>query len=113
MEKMKEIRWMGTSKQHLKEFPSEAMDEAGHHLRQIQRGLQPADWKPLPTIGPGVMELRVHHPGEYRVIYLSKYPEAIYVLHAFSKKTQKTPQKDIDRARAIYAEVQQKRQQDR
>lgn len=106
---MKEIRWIGTSKQRTKAFPDQAMYDAGHQLRQVQRGLEPADWKPLPTIGPGVVEIRVHVAGEYRVIYLAKYPEAIYVLHAFQKKTQKTPQRDIDIARAAYAEIQQKR----
>jgi phage-related protein len=110
MDKLKEIRWIGTSKQRLKAFPDEAMDEAGHQLRQVQKGLTPADWKPMPTIGSGVIELRVHRTGEYRVVYLAKYPEAIYVLHAFSKKTQKTPQREIEIASAAYAEVQQKRQ---
>jgi phage-related protein len=111
MDHMKELRWIGSSKQRLKEFPDEAMDEAGHQLRRVQKGLEPSDWKPMPAIGHGVIELRVHFPGEYRVIYVAKFPEAIYVLHAFGKKTQKTPQRDFDTARAAYAEVEKKRQE--
>jgi phage-related protein len=60
------------------------------------------DWKPMPTVGIGVREIRVHARGEYRVIYVAKFPESIYVLHAFQKKTQRTPQREIDIARARF-----------
>jgi phage-related protein len=108
-ERSKEVRWVGASRDRLKEFPGEAMDEAGHMLRQVQRGIEPADWKPMRSIGAGVLELRIHNPQEFRVIYIAKYPEAIYVLHAFSKKTPKTAVKDIEIARAAYAEVRKNR----
>lgn len=106
---MKDIRWIGASKARLKQFPEEAMDDAGHQLRQVQKGLQPADWKPLPIVGSGVLEIRIHQPGEYRVLLIANCPEAIYVLHAFGKKTQKTPQHDIEIARRAYAEVKKNR----
>jgi len=106
---MKEIRWIGNSKQRLREFPDEAMDEAGHQLRRVQRSLQPADWKPLGRAGLGVVELRIHCPREYRVMYIAEYAKAIYVLHACGKKTEKTPLKDLEIARRAYAEVQKKR----
>ncbi len=106
---MKEVRWIGTSKARLKQFPDEAMDDAGHQLRQVQNGLEPADWKLMLIVGLGVSEIRIHHPNEYRVILVANYPEAIYVLHAFGKKTRKTAQHDIEVARRAYAEVKKNR----
>jgi phage-related protein len=107
---MKEIRWIGSSRARLKEFPEDAMDDAGHQLWLIQKGLEPADWKHIPSIGLGAVELRLHSPNEYRVIYVAKFPEAIYILHAFEKKTRKTPDHELVIARVAYAEVEKKRQ---
>jgi phage-related protein len=56
-------------------------------------------------IGPGVMEIRVHCPGEFRVLYVAKFAEAIYVLHAFAKKSQKTAKSDLDLAQRRYAQM--------
>jgi len=70
----------------------------GHELNRVQRGMNPTDWKPMPTVGKSVREIRIHENGQYRVIYLTK-PTNIYVLHAFRKKTQKTRQQDIKLAR--------------
>ena len=61
----------------------------------VQMGMDPIDWKPMPSIGAGVKELKIHENGEFRVVFIAKFPEAVYVLHAFQKKTQKTPKKDI------------------
>lgn len=83
----------------LRGFPAEARREAGHQLHLIQLGLQPDDWRPMPSVGPGVAEIRIHEDGEYRVFYVTRYDEAVYVLHAFEKKSQKTAQRDIDLGR--------------
>ena len=64
--------------------------------------MEPADWKPMSTIGPGVREIRVHTALEHRVCYIAKFAEAIYVLHAFEKRTRKTSQRDLDLARQRY-----------
>jgi phage-related protein len=68
----------------------------------VQRGMEPADWKPMPVIGPGVNEIRVHGEAEYRFLYVAKFKEAIYVLHAFRKQSQKTPDSAIRLARSRY-----------
>lgn len=66
----------------------------------MQQGKEPSDWKAMPSVGAGVNEIRVHAKGEHRVMYVAKFDEAVYVLHAFEKKTQRTPQLDIELARA-------------
>lgn len=98
----KAILWLGSSRHDLQLFPSDARRLAGFQLRQIQQGLEPADWKPMSTIGPGVREIRVHTALEHRVCYIAKFEEAIYVLHAFEKRTRKTSQRDLDLARKRY-----------
>lgn len=98
----KAILWLGSSRQDLQAFPSDARRLAGFQLRQIQEGVEPADWKPMSTIGPGVREIRVHTALEHRVCYIAKFAEAIYVLHAFEKRTRKTSQRDLDLARQRY-----------
>lgn len=75
----------------------------------VQAGKMPEDWKPMTSVGAGAIEIRIHKPGEYRVIYVAKFPEAVYVLHSFSKKTQKTQDKELDKARKAYAEMQRQR----
>lgn len=67
----------------------------GFQLRRVQHGLDPDDWKPMPTIGPGVREIRIHIAGAHRVFYVATRAEAVYVLHAFEKKTQKTSARDV------------------
>ncbi len=97
---MKPIAFQGTSLDGLRAFPETARREAGHQLDQVQRGLEPDDWKPMPSVGPGVREVRVRdEAGAFRVIYTATRPEAVYVLHAFQKKTQATAKRDLDLAR--------------
>ncbi|QEI04441.1 type II toxin-antitoxin system RelE/ParE family toxin [Pigmentiphaga aceris] len=97
---MKLITFHGTSKADLRSFPSAAMREAGFQLESIQRGEEPADWKPMPSIGMGVREIRIKDDtGAYRVIYVAKFSDAVHVLHCFKKKTQKTSKADIDLAK--------------
>nr|WP_275584494.1 type II toxin-antitoxin system RelE/ParE family toxin [Stenotrophomonas sp. NLF4-10] len=100
---MKELFWLGTSRDDLKEFPFEARREAGTDLRMVQQGVDPRDWKPMPTVGKGVREIRVRIPdGAYRVFYVVESATAVYVLHAFQKKTQRTSQQDLDKGKARY-----------
>jgi len=96
---MKPLNFVGSSLDDLRNFPDEARRSAGFELRTVQNGLEPSDWKPMPLIGPGVKEIRIHVLGEWRVIYVAKLRDAVYVLHAFQKKTRKTSQRDIDLAR--------------
>jgi phage-related protein len=102
---MKKIVWLGSSYERLIEFPAEARSRAGQELNQVQFGRMPDDWKPMVSVGSGAIEIRVHSPHEHRVIYVAKFGDAVYVLHAFEKKTQKTPEKDLKIARAAYAEI--------
>lgn len=99
---------MGNSYRELCDFHPDARRQAGSELRLVQAGSLPSDWKPMPSIGHGVMEIRIHDPGEYRIIYVAKFPEAVYVLAAFQKKSQKTAQRYVELARRAYAEVQER-----
>ena len=97
--------WLGSSRRDLRAFPVLARRLTGFQLRRAQQGLEPDDWKSMPTVGPGVREIRIHIGGAHRVFYLATRAEAIYVLHAFEKKTQKTAAGDLeigrDRFRAL------------
>jgi phage-related protein len=96
---------VGSSLDDLRNFPDEARRAAGFELRAVQSGLEPSDWKPMQTIGPGVNEIRIHILGEWRVIYVAKFRDAVYVLHAFHKKIRKTSRRDIDLARQRYSQI--------
>ena len=99
---MKPIVWAGDSRKRVGEFPDKARARAGFELWEVQQENEPSDWKPMPAVGPGVREIRVHADGEFRVIYVARFDEAEYVLHAFQKKTRRTPKPDIDLARNRY-----------
>ncbi len=103
---MKIIEWMGKAYQDLCNFPDDAKHEAGYQLHLVQTGDEPTDWKPMKTIGQGAKEIRINEAGAYRIIYVAKFEDAIYVLHAFPKKTQKTAKKDIDLAQERYKAIQ-------
>lgn len=92
----KQLSWLGDSLDQVKTFSDEAKRSAGHQLGLIQSGLEPEDWKPMDTVGSGVKEIRIRFEKSYRVLYVAKFSEAVYVLHAFVKKTQKTSKKDLD-----------------
>lgn len=108
---MKELVFKGTSLKDLKEFPSDVKANAGYQLHKVQTGEEPSDWKPMETIGSGVKEIRLTDGDQHRVIYLAKFEEAVYVLHCFRKKTQKTSQTDIKKASAIYKKIIRERKQ--
>lgn len=96
---MKRLVWLGSSLEEVRSWTHEARRDTGYQLFKVQSGLDPSDWKPIPSVGSGVQELRIHCGNEYRVIYLAKLAEAVYVLHAFEKKTRKTSQAVLDIAR--------------
>ena len=109
---MKEVRFVGSSLDDLRNFPAGARREAGFELSNVQSGLQPSDWKPMRTVGAGAGEIRIKdEAGIYRVIYVTKFEEAVYVLHAFEKKTRKTRKADIALARARYKALAEERKQ--
>jgi len=101
----KRVLWSGTSKADLKAFPADARRVAGYQLWLVQVGRNPDDWKPLPTVGIGVNEIRVHAGREHRVIYIASFAEGNYVLHAFEKKTRRTAKRDLELARSRLREV--------
>ena len=103
---LKGVEWVKGSRKAIEDFSEEARHIAGNQLWLIQLGREPDDWKPMKDIGVGAFEIRIHKPHEHRVIYVAKFPEAVYVLHCFEKKTQKTSQKDLNIARAAYVEMQ-------
>lgn len=105
---MKGIVFVGRSLDVIRKFPVEIKREAGHQLDRVQHGLDPMDWKPMTSIGQGVREIRIQQEGQWRVIYIAKFDEAIYVLHAFRKKTQKTPKSDIETAKRALREIVQR-----
>jgi phage-related protein len=99
------IRWLGASREDIRRFLESAKPAAGYQLYRVQLGMDPKDWKPMPTIGTDVREIRIQSEGAYRVIYVAKFEEAIYVLHAFEKKAQKTAKRDIELARSRFKEL--------
>jgi phage-related protein len=106
---MKQVIWMGSSKEDLRDFPEEARRQVGYQLEHVQEGVNPDDWKPMPAVGSGVREIRVRESsGAFRCIYLATRPEGVYVLHCFQKKTQKTSQQDLDLARRRFKSLQVK-----
>jgi phage-related protein len=97
---VKLITWCGDSLHRIREFPEAARRKVGQQLNRLQHGLEPHDWKPMPSVGAGACEIRVHAIDEHRVIYVAKFADAIYVLHAFAKKSQKAPKRDLTIASA-------------
>ena len=83
----KRLVWLGSARRDLRSFPSDARRRGGFELRKVQQGLDPDDWKPMASVGPGVREIRIQTELAHRVFYLATFEEAVYVLHAFEKKT--------------------------
>ncbi len=99
MPQVKPLAFLGDSLARLREFPEDAKKEAGVQLHKVQQGLEPSVWKPLPTIGPGVREIRIREEtGAFRVVYVANRQDKVFVLHAFQKKTQATAKRDLDLA---------------
>lgn len=103
---MKPVRFVGSAKDDISSFPDFARTRAGYELFMVQVERDPVDWKPLPRVGAGSCEIRVRdESGAYRVIYVAKFADAIYVLHAFQKKTQRIAAADLNLARQRYREA--------
>jgi phage-related protein len=102
----KEIIWVGSSYKDLLSFSEQAKQDAGYQLHRVQNGLEPEDWKPFQTVGSGVKEIRLNDDGNaFRVMYIAKFADRIYVLHSFKKKTQKTSMKDITISKVRYKAI--------
>lgn len=108
---MKPVVWLGDSLARVRDFAPDARHEAGLQLGRVQLGKEPVDWKPMPSVGLGVNELRVRVGGAFRVIYMVKFVEAVYVLHAFQKKSRKTARTDIELARLRFRSLVRDRRQ--
>ena len=109
--RLKRVEWLGDSRERIREFPGEAKRVAGYQLEKVQAGKEPADWKSMPSIGIGVNEIRVREGDAFRLIYVAKFSEAVYVLHAFQKKSRKTAKADIELARKRFRALIQERKQ--
>ncbi len=103
----KKVVWIGTSLDDLRDFPKDARHDAGFQLEQVQQlGLEPDDWKPMPAIGAGCREIRIRtSDGAFRVFYVTKFGEAVFVSHCFTRKSQKTAQRDIAIGTQRYSEA--------
>ena len=100
---LKHVVWIGSSRLDLMSFPREVQREVGHQISNVQHGEDPDDWKPFPSVGMGAQEIRVRIDGnQFRSIYVARFDEAVYVLHCFAKKTQRTSPRDVEIARQRY-----------
>lgn len=110
---MKDIEFLGTSLDDIRSFPDDIKQDTGYQLHKVQIGDMPDDFKYMRSIGSGVVEIRLKDSqGVYRVIYTAKLADTIYVLHAFTKKTQKTPKSDINLAKSRLSQLTQELQDD-
>ena len=104
--KSKPVEFRGNALEDLRAFPEKARREAGHQLDQVQHGREPDDWKPMNSVGRGVQEIRIRDAaGAFRVLYVAKFDDAVYVLHCFQKKTQKTSKADLSLAAQRYRDL--------
>ena len=98
---LKPVTFHGDSLDRLRDFPADMRQQAGQELYRVQIGRDPSDWKPMPSVGAGVREIRLRDVrGAFRVVYVATFADAVHVLHAFPKKSQKTAQRDLDLAAA-------------
>ncbi|MGN6469636.1 MAG: type II toxin-antitoxin system RelE/ParE family toxin [Rhizobiaceae bacterium] len=94
---MKRVEFLGDSLAVIRRFPEAARKEAGVQLHKIQLGFDPSDWKPMSSVGPGVREIRIRdEAGAFRILYVANRGDALYVLHALQKKTQRTAKQDLN-----------------
>lgn len=101
----KPLAWLGSALDDLRAFPPDARREAGYQLRRVQSGVMPNDWKPMASVGTGVNEIRIHTRSEHRVIYVARFPESVYVLCAFEKRSRRTPRGEIELAKKRLSEL--------
>lgn len=101
----REILWLGSSRADTRGFPLAARRQAGFQLRRVQQGLEPSDWQPIRAVGSGVREIRIQAGTAHRILYVARFAEAIFVLHAFEKRSRKTAKRDLDIARERYRDL--------
>ena len=102
----KPVEFRGGSLDDLRALPLSARRDAGHQIDQVQNGQDPDYWKPMNTVGQGVKEIRIRDAaGVFRVIYVAKFADAVYVLHAFKKTTEKTSKADVALAAKRYRDL--------
>ena len=101
----KPIGWRGSALDDLRRFPDEARRDAGYQLHLLQEGKSADDWRPMSDVGPGTIEVRLHSATEHRVFVVAKFNEAIYVLHAFQKKSERTSRHDLQLAKRRYRDL--------
>ena len=106
----KPTRWIGSSLDELTKFSESARRKAGFQFRAVQIGDTPSDFKPMPIVGLGVEEIRICTDNAYQIFYVARFAEAVYVLHAFQKKAQKTSKLDIEIGQKRYQQMLQYRQ---
>ncbi len=98
---MRDVSFVGSSLDDLRSWPKAARQDMGRQIDRVQKGFDPTDWRPMPSVGRGVREIRVHDAGGiYRSMYTTKIVDAVYVLHVFVKKSRKTPTRDIRLAKS-------------
>ncbi len=103
---LRPIAWVGSAFDDLLCFPEKVRREAGYQLHRLQAGLEAADWKPMTEIGRGVEEVRLRSSsGAYRILYLARFEEAVYILHCFIKKSRRTSEHDKRIAKARFQSV--------
>jgi phage-related protein len=102
---MKDVIWMANTLDVLRNFPAQAKHDLGVELMRVQSGLDPVSYRPMPSIGAGVQEIKVKYQGEYRLIYVAKFEEGIYAISAFQKKSQRTPKRELELAIARYKQL--------
>jgi phage-related protein len=107
----KPLFWVGSSREDIREFPADARRKAGRQLRLVQEGFEPSDWKPMPAIGLGINEIRIHTALEHRILYIAKFAEGVYVLHVFEKRTRRTPPREIELAKHRLRDLMQWRRE--
>ena len=102
----KDVEFEGSSLADLRQWPAPVKTEAGHQIDRVQQGLDPEDWKPFKTVGPGVREIRIaEEGGQYRVMYVQVIKHTVHVLHCFRKKGRQTSKPDVDLARKRYRDL--------
>lgn len=103
---MKDVRFVGSSREDLRVLPKAVRQDMGRQIDRVQKGLDPLDWKPMPSVGRGVREIRIRDEGNnYRCVYVTNIGEDVYVLHVFTKKSRKTSRKDMDTAKSRLKEL--------
>jgi len=102
--------FLGSSRGDLAAFPRLVRRALGKQIQTLQSGGLPVSWKPMTTVGSGVAEIRVSMAGQHRVFFVTRFHEAIYILHAFEKKSQATAKHDIDLGRARYQALLRERE---